>query len=129
MGDRRGPFRRFASDVGRVLRPEERGAHRLFHDRLLVLGLLTLLVWLVVSIVMFALERHATGTDIHNPWQAIYWTASAMTAIGSNYANPRTPAAHVLDLVLKLYAILVVASLTGAVGAFFVHTKDEEEST
>jgi hypothetical protein len=129
MAERRGPFRRLASELGRVVRPEESRAHQLFHDRLLVLGLLTLVVCVVVSVVMFAVERHATGTDIHNLWQAIYWTASAMTAIGSNYANPRTPAAHVVDLLLKLYAILVVASLTGAVGAFFIHIKDQEEAT
>jgi hypothetical protein len=128
MAERRGPFRRLASELRRVIRPEESRAHQLFHDRLLVLGVLTLVVGLAASVAMLLLERHASGTNIHNAWQAAYWTASAMTAIGSSYANPITPAAHVLDLVLKLYAIVVVASLTGAVGAFFIHRKDDEQA-
>lgn len=128
MAERR-PVRRLPTELRRVLQPEESRAHQLLHDRLIVIGLVTLVVWLLASAAMFLLERQAAGTDIHTGWQAIYWTASQMTAIGSSFANPRSSGAYVLDLLLKLYAVVVVASLTGAVGAFFIHRKDQEQAT
>ena len=74
-------------------------------------------------------EHDAQGTDIHNGWEASYWTASQMTAIGSTFANPRSTPGYVLDMVLKIYAVVVVAALAGAMGAFFIHHKDQEEKS
>jgi hypothetical protein len=121
----RGPFARLPAEARRIARAETR-AHMLFRDRLVVITVVTVVVWLVFSVAMYFLERHASGTDIHNPWQAAYWTASQMTAVGSNFNNPQTTAAYVLDLLLKIYAVVVVASLVGSIGAFFVHRKDQD---
>ena len=87
-----------------------------------------MLVWVAFSVAVFFLERHAPGTDIHNPWQSAYWTASKMSTIGTSYPNPITWEAHVLDLALKVYAVIIVATLAGAVGAFFRHPHEEGPS-
>jgi len=121
------PFRVFGADIKHVLRPAGRTAHRLLRDRLVVIAVITAFVWVAASVAMYFLEHHEAGTDIHNGWQAAYWTASQMTAVGSAYQNPVSTGASILDIVIKIYAVVVVASLTGAVGAFFVHRKDEED--
>jgi hypothetical protein len=121
------PVRRVPAEFRRVVRAETR-AHQLLRDRLVVLAVVTLVLWLAASAAMYFFERHAQGTDIHNPWLAAYWTASQMSTVGSNFANPRSTPAYVLDVVLKIYAVVVVGSVAGAVGAFFVHRKDQEAS-
>jgi uncharacterized membrane protein len=120
------PLRGFAHEVQRVLQPADSRAHRLFRDRLVVLAFVTGLIWVVFSIAMYFTEHHARGTDIHNGWQAAYWTASQMTTVGSGFANPISTPAYVMDMLLKIYAVVVVASLAGTVGAFFVHRRDQE---
>jgi hypothetical protein len=48
-----------------------------------------------------------------------------MSTIGTSYANPIRWEAHVLDLALKIYAVIIVGTLAGAVGAFFLHAHKE----
>ena len=51
-----------------------------------------------------------------------------MSTIGTSYPNPITWEAHVLDLALKVYSVIIVATLAGAVGAFFRHPHEEGPS-
>jgi len=118
-------IRRLPSELRRLLRAETT-RHRILRERLAQLAVATMSVWVVFTVAIFFLERHASGTDIHNPWQSAYWTASQMSTIGTNYANPIRWQAHVLDLALKVYAVIIVGTLAGAVGAFFLHPRKEE---
>jgi uncharacterized membrane protein len=118
--------RRLPHEIRRVARADTR-AHELFRDRIVVLAFYTFAIWVICSIAMYFFERHARGTDIHNGWQAAYWTASQMTTVGSSFANPISTPAYVLDVLLKLYAVVIVASLAGTVGAFFVHRQRQGE--
>jgi voltage-gated potassium channel len=128
MADPLGPVRGLPGELRRVIRPEESRAHRLLRDRLVVLSVVTGAVWVLCATLMFLFERHASGTDIHNAWQAMYWTASQMTAVGSNFGNPRSTPAYVLDLALKVYAVVIVATLAGTMGAFFIHRREQEQA-
>ena len=125
MADPFRPIRRLPAELARVARPADSRTHQLLRDRLVALGFLTAVLWAICTVLMYFFERHAKGTDIHNGWQAAYWTASQMTAIGSTFANPRSTPAYVLDMLLKLYDVVIVAALAGAMGAFFVHRRDE----
>ena len=122
-------MRTLPAEFGRLFKPADSKAHQLRRDRLAVLAFLTVVLWAACSVAMYFTEHDAQGTDIHNGWQAAYWTASQMTAIGSTFANPRSTPAYVLDMVLKIYAVVVVAALAGAMGAFFIHHKDQEEKS
>jgi uncharacterized membrane protein len=102
-------------------------ARRRFRNHIAVLAFYTFAIWIVCTIAMYFFEHHARGTSIHNGWEAAYWTASQMTTVGSNYTNPISTPAYVLDLLLKVYAVVVVATLAGSLGAFFVHRGREEE--
>jgi hypothetical protein len=43
-------------------------------------------------------------------------------------ANPLTTGGRILDLVLEFYAITVVATVAGSLGAFFLHRAHEREA-
>jgi hypothetical protein len=122
---RRGRLTRLVEDLRSLVGAESR-RHRVLRDRLGQLGLVTAIVWAVVSVAIYFIEHHAPGTSIHNGWEAAYWTASQMSTIGSGFANPIRPAAYALDMVLKIYAVIIVGALAGSLGAFFLHRRDDE---
>ncbi|HEX3317373.1 MAG TPA: hypothetical protein VHR88_05100 [Solirubrobacteraceae bacterium] len=119
--------RRFPQEIRSIARAEG-AARRRFRNHIAVLTFYTLAIWVICSIAMYFFEHHARGTDIHNGWQAAYWTASQMTTVGSSFANPISTPAYVLDLLLKIYAVVVVATLAGSLGAFFVHRGREDQA-
>jgi len=129
MADPFRPIRDLPGELRHVARPAGSEVHKHLRDRLFVLGFLTAVLWAICTVLMYFFERHAKGTDIHNGWQAAYWTASQMTAIGSTFANPRSTPAYVLDMLLKLYDVVIVAALAGAMGAFFIHRHAEEKAS
>ena len=118
--------RGFPQELHSIARAEG-AARRRFRNHIAVLAFYTAAIWVICTIAMYFFEHHARGTSIHNGWEAAYWTASQMTTVGSNYTNPISTPAYVLDILLKVYAVVVVATLAGSLGAFFVHRGREEE--
>jgi hypothetical protein len=98
-------------------------AHRHLRSRLAVLVCATIVIDLVASALVFLLERHAPGTRITTPGDALFWTSTQLLTVSSQLPNPITAPARVLDVLLQAYAISVVAILAGAFGAFFGHVR------
>jgi uncharacterized membrane protein len=125
MAERRDPFSRLARDLRHILSAETR-RHRVLRDRLGQLLLATTIVWALFTVAIYFIEHDAPGSSIHNGWEAAYWTASQMSTIGSGFANPVRPAAYALDMLLKIYAVIIVGALAGSLGAFFLHRRDDQ---
>ena len=83
-----------------------------------VLGL-TLLLDAVASVLILGFERNASGTEITNLGDAVFWTSTQLLTVSSQLPNPLSTPARVLDVFLQAYAISVVAVLAGSFGAFF----------
>jgi hypothetical protein len=79
----------------------------------------TVLLDAVASGLIFAFERHASGTKITNLGDALFWTSTQLLTVSSQLPNPLSTPARVLDVFLQAYAISVVAVLAGSFGAFF----------
>jgi hypothetical protein len=79
----------------------------------------TLLLDAVASALILAFERHASGTEITNLGDAVFWTSTQLLTVSSQLPNPISTPARVLDVFLQAYAISVVAVLAGSFGAFF----------
>jgi hypothetical protein len=73
----------------------------------------------VASLLIFFFERHASGTEIANIGDALFWTSTQLLTVSSQLKNPISTPARVLDIFLQAYAISVVAVLAGSFGAFF----------
>ena len=93
--------------------------HELLRSRLLFLFLATVALDVVASLLIFMFERHASGTEITNIGDAVFWTSTQLLTVSSQLRNPISAPARVLDIFLQAYAISAVAFLAGSFGAFF----------
>ena len=93
--------------------------HEHLRARLLFVLVATLLLDAAASVLILGFERHASGTEIHNLGDAVFWTSTQLLTVSSQLPNPISTPARVLDVFLQAYAISVVAVLAGSFGAFF----------
>jgi hypothetical protein len=93
--------------------------HRRLLARLAMVVLLTLVVDAVGSVAIYYAERHARGTEITSFGDALFFTTVQLLTVSSQLPNPFTVAGRIVDVVLELWAVLVVAGSAGALAAFF----------
>jgi hypothetical protein len=97
--------------------------HELLRSRLSTAFLATAAVYLVGAVVMYFIERHGPDTQIHSFGDAAFFVAVQLLTISSQLRNPVTAAGRVVDVILELYALVVVTTLAGSFAAFF-HAAD-----
>ncbi len=68
---------------------------------------------------IYFLERHAVGTEVHTFGDALFFTTVQLLTVSSQLRNPLTAGGRVVDVVLELWAVIVVAGSAGAIAAFF----------
>ena len=111
-------MREHRAEIGAVVRGDTR-THELLRSRLVFVFLATLILDAVASVLIFLFERHASGTEITNLGDSIFWTSTQLLTVSSQLRNPISTPARVLDIFLQAYAISAVAYLAGSFGAFF----------
>jgi hypothetical protein len=111
-------LREHRAEVAAVARGDTR-THELLRSRLVFLFLATLILDAVASVLIFLFERHASGTEITNLGDSVFWTSTQLLTVSSQLRNPISTPARVLDIFLQAYAISAVAFLAGSFGAFF----------
>ena len=92
--------------------------HRRLAARLLLILIGTLIVDAGGTFLIFAAERHARGTDIHTLGDAFFFTTVQLLTVSSQIRNPFTAIGRTVDIVLEIWAVLVVAGSAGAFAAF-----------
>jgi hypothetical protein len=118
----RGPAREVVM-VARGLTP----THAHFRSRLVALFVASLALDAVASVLILLFERHAKGTMITDLGEAVFWTSTQLLTVSSQFPNPLTTPARVLDVFLQAYAISAVAYLAGSFGAFFHRRGNERD--
>jgi hypothetical protein len=93
--------------------------HEHLRSRITFLVAATLILDALASVLIFVFERNASGTEIRNFGDAVFWTSTQLLTVSSQLPNPISTPARVLDIFLQAYAISVVAVLAGSFGAFF----------
>ena len=104
-------------ELRRLFSFEER--HRRLLARLTLVAFATALVDALGTVGSYFLERHAHGTEVKSLGQAFFFTTVQLLTVSSQIKNPLTPAGRALDVVLELWAVIVVAGSAGAIAAFF----------
>jgi hypothetical protein len=104
-------------ELNRIMRWEDQ--HRRLVGRLLLLLIATAVIDLFGTILVYAFERHARGSEIHSMGDALFFTTVQLLTVSSQIKNPLTPAGRVVDVVLEIWAVIVVAGSAGAVASFF----------
>jgi hypothetical protein len=97
--------------------------HRRLLTRLAVVLSLTALVDLCGTVVVYFAERHAAGTEITSPGDALFFTTVQLLTVSSQLKNPLTTVGRMTDVVLEVWAVLVVAGSAGAMADFFQNAR------
>jgi voltage-gated potassium channel len=92
--------------------------HRQLISRLLLILVATLVIDVVGTILVYLAERHARGTDIKTLGDAFFFTTVQLLTVSSQIKNPFTAFGRAVDIVLEVWAVLVVAGSAGAVASF-----------
>ncbi len=98
--------------------------HTYLRGRLVTITVVTIIVGVVSTLIVVVAERHATGTQIHDLFDAFLFAMSQILT-ASSVASPVTDPIKLLELLFDIYAIFVVATLAGSFGAFF-HRRNQE---
>jgi voltage-gated potassium channel len=106
-----------AEELRRLCVFEER--HQRLFSRLALVFAASALLDLLATIAIYFLERHANGSEVHTVGQALFFTTVQLLTVSSQLKNPVTPAGRGIDVVMELWAIIVVAGSAGAVATFF----------
>src|SRR5579862_2197518 len=121
-----GVIRNTAMEVRDVVRART-PTHSRLRDRLVGIALATIAVDLVCAVLAFVFEHHAKQTQIMSFGSALFWTSTQLLTVSSSIQNPISTLGRLLDVAMEVYAITVVASLAGAMGAFMVKRGAEIE--
>jgi hypothetical protein len=98
------------------------GRHRRLVARLAIVVATTIVIDAIGSVLVFLLERDAHGTEISTFGDAVFFTTVQLLTVSSQIRNPLTPWGRVVDVVLEVWAVIVVAGSAGAMAAFFSDT-------
>jgi GDP-mannose 6-dehydrogenase len=73
----------------------------------------------------FLRESSAVKDYYHPPYilvgtvgSALFWTTTQLLTVSSSFKNPISSGGRILDVFMEAYAIIVIATLAGALGAF-----------
>jgi hypothetical protein len=91
-------------------------------------ALVTVAVDLIGSFLVYLFEHDASGTKIKTIGDSIFWTSAQLLTVSSQLPNPFSTGGRIVDIVLELYAIVVVASTAGLFAAFFHHRHEERRA-
>jgi hypothetical protein len=120
------PLRGALGEIAAVVRADTE-THRHLRERIVGIALVSVLVDLVCTALVFLFERHAAGSDVKSIGSALFFSSTQLLTVSSSMTNPLTTAGRVLDVLMEAYAITVVASLAGSFGAFF-HRRSHERA-
>jgi hypothetical protein len=107
--------------TGREVRDVFRAAsptHRRLRDHLFAVLVATVVVDLVCGALAFLLERNSQQTEISTIGSALFWTTTQLLTVSSQIKNPISAGGRILDVFMEAYAIIVIATLAGALATF-----------
>jgi hypothetical protein len=105
------------AELSRLLHYEER--HRRLLARIVIALGVSLVVFVVGTVLIWLTEGGAPGGRIHGLGDAAFFTATQMLTISSSLPNPVTTAGKVIDVALEIWGIVVITAVAGSFAAFF----------
>ena len=108
-----------------LLRRKPPRAHHVLRRRILEALTLVAIADAVGTVLMWLFEKDATGSAIHNIWDAFFFTTVQLLTVSSQLPNPVTTAGRVVDIVLELTALFLVSGIAGVFASFFLNLGKE----
>ena len=83
----------------------------------------------VGSVLMWMLEDDVSRSQIHNLFDAFFFTTVQLLTVSSQMPNPVTTGGRLVDIVLELTALFLVTGIAGAFASFFLHLSVETQTS
>lgn len=93
--------------------------HRRLLARLLLALVLTTVVFVVGTVLVWSFESGQKGGDIRGFGDAAFFTAVQLLTISSSIKNPLTTAGKIVDIGLEIWAVFVITAVGGSFATFF----------
>jgi hypothetical protein len=103
--------------------------HARLRDHVVAITVVTIGVDLVCALLALVLETGARHTQIKSYGSALFWTTTQLLTVSSQMPNPISTGGRILDVFMEVWAITVVASLAGSIGAFLVRRAEARADT
>ncbi len=104
-----------------LLRRTPPHAHHVLRRRILEALALVAIVDAGGTILMWLFERDAGRGEIHNLWDAFFFTTVQLLTVSSQMPNPVTAAGRIVDIMLELTALFLVTAIAGVFASFFLN--------
>ena len=80
---------------------------------------LVAIVDVVGSLLMWGFEDEVGRSEIHNLWDAFFFSSVQILTVSSSMLNPVTTPGRIVDIVLEFVGVGLVSGLAGAFASFF----------
>jgi ion channel len=78
------------------------------------------------TLLMWLFDDDAKRSQIHNLWDAFFFSTVQLLTVSSQMPNPVTTGGRIVDILLELTALFLVTAIAGAFASFFLHLGREE---
>jgi hypothetical protein len=108
-----------------MFRREPRTAHHRLRRRVSISLTVVLLVDAVGTVLMWLFDKDKPRSEIHNLWDAFFFSTVQLLTISSQMKNPVTTPGRLVDIVLELVGIGFVGAVAGSFASFYYKLEDE----
>ena len=109
-----------AHHVRLIARRDPPHPHRVLRRRLWEALVVVLIVDSIGTVLMWLFEDDARRSQIHNLWDAFFFTTVQLLTVSSQMTNPVTTPGRIVDIVLEIVALFIVTGIAGAFASFFL---------
>ena len=102
-------------------------AHHVLRGRLLAALVIVAIVDAAGTVLMWLFEDDVARSEIHNLWDAFFFSTVQLLTVSSQMRNPVTTGGRIVDIVLELTALCLVSAVAGVFASFFLHLGRERE--
>jgi hypothetical protein len=109
-----------AQHVRLIARRDPPRPHRVLRRRLWEALVVVLIVDSIGTVLMWLFEDDARRSQIHNVWDAFFFTTVQLLTVSSQMTNPVTTPGRIVDIALEVVALFIVTGIAGAFASFFL---------
>ncbi len=79
------------------------------------------------TVLMWLFENDVGRSEIHNLWDAFFFTTVQLLTVSSQMPNPVTTGGRIVDILLELTALFLVSGIAGVFASFFLNLGRERD--
>jgi hypothetical protein len=100
--------------------------HHQLRRRVRISLTIVFLVDAVGTVLMWLFERDKLRSEIHNLWDAFFFSTVQLLTISSQMRNPVTTPGRIVDIFLELVGVGFVSAIAGSFASFYLNLGEEE---